>query len=101
MATSRPNTLIHMKETVAYNNLQNDPQMSLLRTAITTTFLATARARVEAQRPFCWRVGWVGRVVGLLCAYLMSTLANVSATSGKLTSLVSHRHRCYSHTLGL
>ena len=26
MATSRPNTLIHMKETVAYHDLQNDPK---------------------------------------------------------------------------
>ena len=64
MATSRPNTLIHMKETVAYNNLQNDPKTSLPRTAITTTFLATARARVEAQRPFCWRVGWPAQLLG-------------------------------------
>ena len=60
-----PNILIHMKETVAYNNLQNDPKTSLPRTAITTTFLATARARVEAQRPFCWRgVGWPAELLG-------------------------------------
>ena len=66
MATSRPNTLIHMKETVAFNNLQNDPKTSsdLPRTAITTTFLASAGARVEAHRPFCWRVGWAAQLLG-------------------------------------